>query len=196
MVVSAASWVPNISFLWKQVWIGQWPLQIRHTNKKMTGRLHVHMKISGSYSSDSINLKHNAKIARRQMLLATTGITTAFSVVDFSIAGPYPSMEEPIIPRYYKTASGVKIEDIVEGEGPIAHEGDVVELNYVCRRSNGYFVYSTVDQISGESKPVMLPIDDKQGREEHLYLLMLVIPLKILSLNLWSLVPVEACYPM
>lgn len=32
-------------------------------------------------------------------------------------------------------------EDILEGEGPAAHEGDFVEVNYVCRRSNGYFVH-------------------------------------------------------
>lgn len=31
--------------------------------------------------------------------------------------------------------------EIVEGEGTEAHEGDIVEINYVCRRSNGYFVH-------------------------------------------------------
>ena len=31
--------------------------------------------------------------------------------------------------------------EIVEGEGTEAHEGDLVEFNYVCRRSNGYFVH-------------------------------------------------------
>lgn len=33
------------------------------------------------------------------------------------------------------------LEDIVEGEGIEAFEGDMVEINYVCRRSNGYFVH-------------------------------------------------------
>ncbi|KAK7855544.1 peptidyl-prolyl cis-trans isomerase fkbp16-1 [Quercus suber] len=51
---------------------------------------------------------------------------------------------------------------IIEGEGPEANEGDVVEVNYVCRRANGYFVHSTVDQFSGESKPITLPLDENQ----------------------------------
>ncbi|KAI0502374.1 hypothetical protein KFK09_017323 [Dendrobium nobile] len=64
--------------------------------------------------------------------------------------------------RYQKLKSGVKIEEIVEGEGPETHEGDVVEINYVCRRSNGYFVHSTVNQLSGESKPVIISLDGKE----------------------------------
>ncbi|OMP06947.1 hypothetical protein COLO4_07744 [Corchorus olitorius] len=48
------------------------------------------------------------------------------------------------------------------GEGPEAHDGDIVQVNYVCRRSNGYFVHSTVDQFSGESSPVTLPLDENQ----------------------------------
>ncbi|KAH9313181.1 hypothetical protein KI387_028216, partial [Taxus chinensis] len=133
-----------------------------HTDQQMNGGLHVHFKYSDTYGLDSVCSKHSSKIPRRQMLLATTGISTAFSLVDVAIAGPYPSTGKLITPRYYKTPSGVKIEDVVEGEGPVAHEGDKVELNYVCRRSNGYFVHSTVDQINGESKPVILPVDDKQ----------------------------------
>ncbi|OIW09531.1 hypothetical protein TanjilG_13755 [Lupinus angustifolius] len=60
--------------------------------------------------------------------------------------------------RTFKLPSGVRI----QGEGPEAHSGDLVEFNYVCRRANGYFVYSTVDQFSGESKPVVLPLDENQ----------------------------------
>lgn len=36
------------------------------------------------------------------------------------------------------------LEDIVDGEGIEATEGDLVEINYVCRRSNGYFVHRYV----------------------------------------------------
>lgn len=56
----------------------------------------------------------------------------------------------------------MRIQDIIEGEGPEAQEGNLVEVNYVCRRSNGYFVHSTVDQFSGESSPVVLLLDEKQ----------------------------------
>lgn len=52
--------------------------------------------------------------------------------------------------------------DIVEGEGPEAHDGDLVKFNCVCWRGNGYFVFSTVDQFSGESNPVILPLDENQ----------------------------------
>ncbi|KAM1694824.1 hypothetical protein ACFX2K_029208 [Malus domestica] len=77
-------------------------------------------------------------------------------------AAPMPEMKEPEIIRTVKLPSGVRVQEIVEGQGPIAHEGDLVEINYVCRRTNGYFVHSTVDQFSGESAPVILPLDEKQ----------------------------------
>ncbi|XP_020531166.1 peptidyl-prolyl cis-trans isomerase FKBP16-1, chloroplastic isoform X5 [Amborella trichopoda] len=67
-----------------------------------------------------------------------------------------------VIQRTQKLNSGVIIQDIVDGGGPEAHEGDLVEVNYVCRRSNGYFVHSTVDQFSGESKPAILLLDEKK----------------------------------
>ncbi|KAA3467336.1 peptidyl-prolyl cis-trans isomerase FKBP16-1, chloroplastic isoform X1 [Gossypium australe] len=60
--------------------------------------------------------------------------------------------------RTLKLSSGVRI----QGEGPEARDGDYVQVNYVCRRSNGYFVQSTVDQFSGESSPVTLPLDENQ----------------------------------
>ncbi|VAI56472.1 unnamed protein product [Triticum turgidum subsp. durum] len=69
------------------------------------------------------------------------------------------AMLEPDVIRYRKLDSGVKLEDVVDGEGPEAREGDLVQFNYVCRRANGYFVHSTVNQFSGESKPVTLRLD-------------------------------------
>jgi hypothetical protein len=35
-------------------------------------------------------------------------------------------------------------EDVIEGEGAEAREGDLVQFNYVCRRANGYFVHICV----------------------------------------------------
>ncbi|KAD5507619.1 hypothetical protein E3N88_15322 [Mikania micrantha] len=70
--------------------------------------------------------------------------------------------KEPEVIRTQKLDSGVRIQDIVDGEGKEAHEGDLVKINYVCRRSNGYFVHSTVDQFSGESAPVILPLNEKE----------------------------------
>lgn len=71
-------------------------------------------------------------------------------------------MLEPDVIRYRKLDNGVKLEDVVEGEGPEAGEGDLVQFNYVCRRANGYFVHSTVNQFSGESKPVTLRLDSQE----------------------------------
>jgi len=132
---------PGIVSLSKQAWIGCQVPQIRYIDEEMIGRMHICTNFVDTYNYHSIGLHHR---------------------VDCTSAGPYPSMEELAITRDYKTPSGVKIEDIVEGDGLPAREGDMVELNYVCRRSNGYFVYSTVDQLSGESKPVTLSLGDKQ----------------------------------
>jgi FKBP-type peptidyl-prolyl cis-trans isomerase len=84
-------------------------------------------------------------------------LTAAASSV---IAASIPLMVEPDLPRFRKTPSGVKIQEVVEGSGLEANNGDLVEFNYVCRRSNGYFVYSTVDQFGGESQPVVLPLGE------------------------------------
>ncbi|XP_050938586.1 peptidyl-prolyl cis-trans isomerase FKBP16-1, chloroplastic-like isoform X2 [Cucumis melo] len=79
-----------------------------------------------------------------------------------SFGAPMMEMQEPDIVRTLKLDSGVRIQEVFEGDGAEAHEGDMVEFNYVCRRSNGYFVHSTVDQFSGESTPVILPLKEKQ----------------------------------
>ncbi|XP_031744259.1 peptidyl-prolyl cis-trans isomerase FKBP16-1, chloroplastic isoform X2 [Cucumis sativus] len=78
-----------------------------------------------------------------------------------SFSAPMMDMQEPDIVRTLKLDSGVRIQ-VFEGDGAEAHEGDMVEFNYVCRRSNGYFVHSTVDQFSGESTPVILPLKENQ----------------------------------
>ncbi|KAK2386913.1 FKBP peptidyl-prolyl cis-trans isomerase family protein [Trifolium repens] len=77
-------------------------------------------------------------------------------------AAPIMDMNEPQVIRTLKLANGVRVQDVIEGEGPEAHGGDLVEFNYVCRRANGYFVFSTVDQFSGESNPVILPLDEDE----------------------------------
>ncbi|XP_050370905.1 peptidyl-prolyl cis-trans isomerase FKBP16-1, chloroplastic isoform X1 [Argentina anserina] len=105
----------------------------------------------------------------RRLLLQFMGF---FPILSHPVlAAPMPEMKEPEVIRTLKLPSGVRIQEIVEGKGPAATEGDLVEINYVCRRTNGYFVHSTVDQFSGESTPVILPLDENQiikGLEEVL----------------------------
>ncbi|KAJ4834927.1 hypothetical protein Tsubulata_007783 [Turnera subulata] len=118
------------------------------------------------YSGKTLELSSVAaakRLPRRELLLRTIGFNTILLYASPAVsAAPAPDMKEPEVIRTLKLDSGVRIQEIVEGKGSEAHEGDVVEVNYVCRRSNGYFVHSTVDQFSGESLPVILPLDEKQ----------------------------------
>ncbi|PWA50813.1 FKBP-type peptidyl-prolyl cis-trans isomerase domain-containing protein [Artemisia annua] len=98
-------------------------------------------------------------IPRRMVLHSLGFVPILFN--NFLIAEAL-EMKEPDVIRSQKLDSGVRIQDVVDGEGPEAREGDLVEVNYVCRRSNGYFVHSTVDQFSGESSPVILPLNEKE----------------------------------
>lgn len=100
-------------------------------------------------------------ILTRRSLVSLMGAAMALTAAASSvIAASIPLMVEPDLPRFRKTPSGVKIQEVVEGSGLEANNGDLVEFNYVCRRSNGYFVYSTVDQFGGESQPVVLPLGE------------------------------------
>ncbi|KAL3503660.1 hypothetical protein ACH5RR_038109 [Cinchona calisaya] len=101
------------------------------------------------------------KVLRRSILELMV-FAPIFANANTILAAPMIEMKEPDVIRTLKLPSGVRIQEIVEGKGPEASEGDLVEINYVCRRSNGYFVHSTVDQFSGESAPVILSLDDKQ----------------------------------
>lgn len=51
-------------------------------------------------------------------------------------------------PKFYKTVSGVKIQELSAGSGPEAKEGSTVLFDYVLRRSNGYFIYGTIEGVS------------------------------------------------
>ncbi|KAK6947121.1 FKBP-type peptidyl-prolyl cis-trans isomerase domain [Dillenia turbinata] len=101
----------------------------------------------------------------RRSIIELLGFNSIAFLVSPALAAPLPDMKEPEVLRTLKLASGVRIQEIIEGEGPEAHEGDLVEVNYVCRRSNGYFVHSTVDQFSGEGTPVILPLDENKIRK-------------------------------
>ncbi|KAL9230024.1 hypothetical protein vseg_005424 [Gypsophila vaccaria] len=103
----------------------------------------------------------NFRIVPRRILLFI-GSVPVWSNVNPAFSVPMPQMEEPEIIRTRKLAGGVRVQDIVDGEGLAASDGDVVEFNYVCRRANGYFVYSTVDQFTGEAMPITLQLNENQ----------------------------------
>nr|ACG47349.1 FK506 binding protein [Zea mays] len=110
-----------------------------------------------------------ARRSRAPYLKSTCALSRRRAVSDMAVVGavalstPTPALaEQPDVTRYRKVGSGVILEDVVEGEGPEAREGDLVQFNYVCRRANGYFVHSTVDQFSGESRPVTLALGGEE----------------------------------
>ncbi|PUZ74555.1 hypothetical protein GQ55_1G073800 [Panicum hallii var. hallii] len=89
-------------------------------------------------------LKATCEISRRRAVSGMVVLGAAASFID-PLVLPVPAqaaMPEPDVIRYRKLDSGVVLEDVVEGEGPEAQEGDLVQFNYVCRRANGYFVHS------------------------------------------------------
>ncbi|KAL3736568.1 hypothetical protein ACJRO7_025502 [Eucalyptus globulus] len=102
------------------------------------------------------------KKLRRRLLVEFMGFIPSVLYALPAVAAPMFEMKEPEVIRTSKLPDGVRFQEIVEGEGPEARDGDLVEVNYVCRRSNGYFVHSTVDQFSGESMPILLPLDENQ----------------------------------
>lgn len=74
--------------------------------------------------------------------------------------------EDPSRPKFYRTASGVKVQRLADGSSgsPVAKEGDVVLFDYTLRRSNGFFVYSTVEGVSDQPKDVPVgPVSFRLG---------------------------------
>ncbi|CAI8596765.1 unnamed protein product [Vicia faba] len=121
-------------------------------------------------NAKSLNNKNSTfevkKCYSRRLILHFLGINHvlcyAAPALPLALAAPIMDTNEPQVIGTLKLANGVRIQDIIEGEGVEARGGDLVEFNCVCRRANGYFVFSTVDQFSGESNPVILPLDEDE----------------------------------
>lgn len=56
--------------------------------------------------------------------------------------------------RFFKTPAGVKVQELAKGSGPEAKPGDRLEVDYVLRRTNGYFIYSTREGVSFQPKDI------------------------------------------
>ncbi|XP_020109346.1 peptidyl-prolyl cis-trans isomerase FKBP16-1, chloroplastic isoform X3 [Ananas comosus] len=126
----------------------------RHVNKWNLKKLKIYCS---GFSPEAF-----LKLSRRRLLSEFGALGAVISYTNPARSAPLQEAKDPDVIRYQKLSNGVKLQDILEGEGPAACEGDFVEVNYVCRRSNGYFVHSTVDQFTGESRPVVLPLDEKE----------------------------------
>ncbi|KAF8064588.1 POLR3F [Scenedesmus sp. PABB004] len=62
--------------------------------------------------------------------------------------------DDPDLPKFFRTPSGVKVQELTPGSGPAAAPGDAVLVDYVLRRINGYFIYSTVEGVSFQPRDV------------------------------------------
>ncbi|KAB2096235.1 hypothetical protein ES319_A01G095000v1 [Gossypium barbadense] len=102
-------------------------------------RQHKDVTIKGSHSRHpSVSVKS----LPRRVFLQLMGFSPISLCIYPLFAAPMQDMNEPEVIRTLKLSSGVRIQEIIEGEGRQARDGDYVQVNYVCRRSNGYFVHS------------------------------------------------------
>lgn len=72
--------------------------------------------------------------------------------------------EDEFAPKFFKK-NGVAIQELNPGSGSEARRGDRVLVDYVLRRSNGYFIYATIEGVSFQPKdlptgPISLVLDD------------------------------------
>ncbi|EIE24660.1 FKBP-like protein, partial [Coccomyxa subellipsoidea C-169] len=82
-----------------------------------------------------------------------------------------PGLAAPVddeSPRFFKTPDGVKIQELALGRGDqAAKPGDLVVLDYVLRRANGYFIYATVEGVSFQPRDVPIgPLEITLGSKD------------------------------
>lgn len=109
-------------------------------------------------------------------LLGFEKVAFAVGEGDWSSPGLASGEESTYGPRFVEQEGGLLVQDLLEGKGDEASEGDRIIFDYVCRRSNGYFVYGTVEGVSFqplsvEAEPLSIVLGkDKiiQGLEQGL----------------------------
>jgi FKBP-type peptidyl-prolyl cis-trans isomerase len=123
-----------------------------------------------SLDPDSVHIAGTP--SRRQMLsqlgllpVLTAGPALSIPAGDWSSPG-LASPEDETAPKFFRTESGVKVQELMEGSGPKTHSGDRVLIDFVLRRSNGYFIYGTVEGVGFQptdipTGPVVLALDKK-----------------------------------
>ncbi|GMH40693.1 hypothetical protein BSKO_08597 [Bryopsis sp. KO-2023] len=106
-----------------------------------------------SNDSNPISRRTSGEVNRRLALAGLASLELLRSQTRPALADdPYADPS-----RYYKTPSGIRVQELAGGKGREAQLGDVVEFDYVCRRQNGYFIYATVEGVSFQ------PLDTPTG---------------------------------
>ncbi|KAK3251116.1 hypothetical protein CYMTET_39540 [Cymbomonas tetramitiformis] len=121
----------------------------RDLTKPLGGYRSAHFKAEASSCERSVDtsLAGTHDRLRRRECLTLLLATGAFVEEKASAEAPPP-------PETLTSPLGVRYQIISEGSGDIkAQAGDYVTFDYVLRRSNGYFVYSTTGSGSGQQEP-------------------------------------------
>ena len=73
---------------------------------------------------------------------------------DWASPGLASRPEDDVGPEFIKTANGTKVQILQQGRGEKPSVGDTIVYDFVLRRSNGYFVYSTVEGLGFQPRDV------------------------------------------
>jgi FKBP-type peptidyl-prolyl cis-trans isomerase len=98
--------------------------------------------------------------ARRESLAILVGavVSIPFSpdsnAATSRVATDWATADDDGAPKFFKTPRGVPYQQLSEGTGREAHRGNKVLVDFVLRRSNGYFIYGTVEGISFQPQDV------------------------------------------
>lgn len=136
---------------------------LESSRRKNIEKRSVHMEIKGN---EIVQLSQS----KRAFLLASTaGVLSIFQVNKaFARGAGNPSTlltgdwsspglaapEDPDAPKFFKTADGVGVQELTKGKGEAAKIGDSVLIDFVLRRANGYFIYSTIEGVSFQPKDI------------------------------------------
>lgn len=121
-------------------------------------------RISGLLIGHDNNQSEKTSIDRRLVLkwylvslpvsLTWPGCSKSRDAGDWSTPG-LASDEDADAPKFIKSNTGVVTQDLVRGVGDrAAMPGDTVLVDYVVRRANGYFIYSTVEGLSFQPRDI------------------------------------------
>ena len=104
--------------------------------------------------------RQNSLLARRDSLAILVASVVSVPFVAASDAATtkgarnWDTADDDGAPKFFKTPNGVPFQQLSEGTGKEAHRGNKVLIDFVLRRSNGYFIYGTVEGVSFQPQDV------------------------------------------
>ncbi|CAG9462925.1 unnamed protein product [Pedinophyceae sp. YPF-701] len=137
---------------------------------------------------DGLTNVETTQVSRRSQLLGSTAAPAALVLAGLALTPSAPAVAAPRAaqsagdwstpglaaknpegqPEFFKLDNGVKVQELSIGSGSVeAGQTSVVLVDYVIRRSNGYFIYSTIEGVSFQPKDIPVgPVLLKLGSGE------------------------------